>query len=268
MNARNRTWGNHCRPSCWAAAGLLILLGAAAAHAQKPPAAPANPFRKIDAKAKALLDQTVKALGGPAFLDFKTLSSRGRIFTISEGQTAGYAPFKSQELYPDHRRFSYGKDQPVVLIYNGDMGWEEDRYGTIPLDSKRIESWKLASRYALVNLLRIVAREKGTLVLTAGEDFVDLQPVEVLEIVDKRGMDVKLYVNRLTHLPVRIAYRMREKPDQPWTEVAEVYSDYQTFQGIPTPMHITRYEDGSRTLEVFRSSATYNEDYPPSTFQP
>lgn len=252
---------------------VLVLVGmACGALAQRPsggatPAEPAH-LKHINARAQALYEKTVKALGGQAFLDFKTLSTRGRIFSISEGKTAGTAPFKSQMLYPDKRRFSYGKDKPVIVINNGENGWEQDRYGEIDLDSKRTHAWAIATRYGMVNLLRVVAREKGTLLLTAGTDFVDLQPVQVLEIVDKRGMDVKLYLQSTTHLPVRIAYRTREKPGQPWTDVAEVYSDYQTFQGIQTPMHITRYEDGSRTLEVFRTHATYNEQYPPATFQP
>jgi hypothetical protein len=264
---KNPTWARR-------AAGSLLVIGmACAVLAQKPPAGgsasqePGRP-QHINAQAQALLDKTLNALGGQAFLDFTTLSTRGRIFSVSEGETAGTAPFQSQMLYPDKRRFSYGKDKPVIVINNGEQGWEKDRYGEIDLDSQRTHNWAIANRYSMVNLLRVVARAKGTLVLTAGTDFVDLQPVRVLEIVDSHGVDVKLYVQSSSYLPVRIAYRTRQRQDQDWTDVAEVYSDYQTFQGIQTPMHVTRYEDGSRTLELFRTRATYNEQYPPDTFQP
>jgi hypothetical protein len=254
-------------------AGWLLIFGmACVALAQKPPAPPparmAKTVQQVDAQGLALLDDAVKALGGPAFLQFKTMSSRGRIFTISEGDTSGFAPFQSKMLYPDQRRFSYGKDKPVILINNGNRGWEMDRYGTIRQEPERVQRWEIANRYSMVNLLRVVAREKGTLVLTGGVDFVDLRPVRVLEIVDARHVDVKLYLERSTYLPVRVAYRTREKPDQDWTDVAEDYSDYQVIQGIQTPMHLTRYEDGSRVLEVFLASASYNQDYPASTFLP
>lgn len=253
---------------------LLVALGGAfsAAPGAQAAAAKAQPKTsrpgKISPQAKALLDHTMQALGGAAFLGFKTMSSHGRIFVISEGDTAGYAPFQSKMLYPDKRRFSYGKDKPVIVINNGNQGWEIDRYGLIPLEQERIHRWEVANRYDMVNLLRVVAREPGTLILTAGVDFVNNQPVNVLEIVDTKGVDLKLYLERSTYLPVRITYRTREKPDQDWTEVGEDYSDYQTIQGIQTPMHMTRYEDGSRVLEVFRNSATYNEEYAPDTFRP
>lgn len=223
---------------------------------------------RINAQARAMLNKTLQALGGPAFANFKTMTSQGRIFAISEGDTTGFAPFESKVEYPDKRRFTYGKSQSVALINNGDRGWELDRYGLIRQTPERTRRWQIANRYSLENLLRVVVGEPGTLVQDAGVDFVDLLPVTVLEIVDQRGVDVKLYLQRSTYLPVRIAYRTRERPDEDWTENEEAYSDYRLIEGVQTPLHLTRYENGSRVLEVFRASARYNEDYPPGTFEP
>ena len=72
----------------------------------------------------------IQALGGPAFLKVKRLTTRGRIFSIRDESTSGFAPFESFVEYPDKRRFSYGKKPPVILINNGDQAWELDRYGT------------------------------------------------------------------------------------------------------------------------------------------
>jgi len=76
-------------------------------------ASPASaPVLRVDPKAQALLDQTIQALGGQAFLSFKTMTTSGRSFSISNEQTAGFVTFDSQVEYPDKRRFAYGPHGP------------------------------------------------------------------------------------------------------------------------------------------------------------
>ena len=90
---------------------------------------PAEVPSRIDPKAQQVIDRVIRALGGPAFLKMKRLTTRGRIFSITDESTSGFAPFESAVEYPDKRRFSYGKRPPVILINNGDQAWELDRYG-------------------------------------------------------------------------------------------------------------------------------------------
>lgn len=236
--------------------------------AQASPAAAAALAKRIDPKAQALLDKTIQALGGEAFRNFKTLSTQGRFFAISEGSTTGFAPFRSDMESPDKRRFTYGKDQPVVLINNGDRGWELDRYGLIRQETERVRRWRIANRYSLESLLRNVVEEPGVMVLDAGMDFVDLLPVHVLEVFDQRHMAVKLYLQRTSYLPVRITYRLQDPQSKEWDVFAESYSDYKEFQGIQTPLHLTRFQNDERVMEYFLNAAEYNKEYPPNFFQP
>src|SRR5271169_1313776 len=78
----------------------------------------------VDPQARQILDRAIQMLGGPTFLNAKALSTKGRAFFFQDGETAGMEPFESYVLYPDKRRFSYGKTKPVILINNGDKGWE------------------------------------------------------------------------------------------------------------------------------------------------
>jgi hypothetical protein len=117
--------------------GLLLSalwLTCSAPAAQRPlsgAAQSAPPLRPsmINPKARELLDKCIRAMGGDAFLRFRTLTTRGRTFAISDEQTSGLAPFESVVLFPDKRRFSYGKSKPVVLINDGDKQWEVDSTG-------------------------------------------------------------------------------------------------------------------------------------------
>jgi hypothetical protein len=223
---------------------------------------------RIDPKAQELLDRAVAALGGPAFLNFKRLSTRGRIFSISDESTSGLAPFRSAVEYPDKRRFSYGKKKPVILINNGERAWELDKYGLTSQLPEQVWRWKLSTRYSLENLLRLRIHEPGLLVLSGGADFVDNVPTRGLEIQEAQGTNVRVDLHRQTFLPIRISYRVQNPKTHEWEEYADVYADYQSVQGIQTPMHTTRFLNGERVSEIFRNSAQYDESYPADYFEP
>src|SRR5258708_1628636 len=136
---------------CWVGA---LLVGASSARpqniSQNPPGQlPTNP------KAQELLDHAIQALGGQAFLNFKTMTTTGRIFSISEESTAALDTFESAIVFPDKRRLTIGKKKPVILINDGDRAWEIDRYGLTKQLPEQLRRWKLSTRYSLENLLRL-----------------------------------------------------------------------------------------------------------------
>jgi len=263
-----------------AVAALAFLLGpgsGARVRAQQNPAEPApnpapskpaEPPSRIDPKAQQVLDRVVRALGGPAFLNMKRLTTRGRVYSITDESTSGFAPFESAVEYPDKRRFTYGKKLPVILINNGDQEWELDQYGQTDQLPEQVRRWKISSRYSLENLLRLRIHEPGMLIQMGGVDFVDNVATLSLDVVDAQATQLKLDLNRQTSLPVSIIYRVRDPNTGDWNEFADVYSDYKDIQGIMTPMHIARFVDGERVSEIFRSYAHYDDDYPSTYFQP
>jgi hypothetical protein len=232
------------------------------------PQNPASSLPHVDPKAQQLLDQVIQALGGPAFLHFKTLTTKGRIFAISEGATSGLAPYESSVEYPDKRRFSYGKNPPVILINNGDNAWELDRYGLTSQLPEQVERWKVSNRYSLENLLRLRIHDPGLLIQESGVDFVDNVPTHVLDIIEPQGITVKLDLSRQSLLPTRIRYRALDSKTHDWDDYTDVYGDYRLIQGIQTPMHITRYANDERVSEIYRNFAKYDQTYPADYFRP
>ena len=245
---------------------LVAVLAVSLSAAQNPTEVPSRPV-VVDSKSQALLDKTIQALGGASFLAFKRMTTTGRAFSIVDEQTAGLAPFESAVEYPDKRHFSYGKKQPVILINNGDKGWELDRYGKTTQKRDQLRRWQLSNRYSLENLLRLRIHEPGTLIQDAGTDFVEQLPAHVITIVDSRQVELKLFINGSTGLPVRVDYRLRNPEGDDWDDYSDVYGDYQKFQNIQTPMHITRFLNRERASETYRNTAKYDEDYPASYFQ-
>ena len=253
---------------CGAWASLSFCAGQNAASAQAPSPTAAPLPARIDPKAQQLLDGIIRAMGGPAFLRVKTMTTRGRVYAIQDESTAGLAPYVSAMEYPDKRRFSYGKSKPVILINNGDSAWELDRYGQTSQLPDQVYRWKISNHYSLENLLRLRIHEPGILIQAAGVDFVDNVPTEGVDITEPGGTRVRLDLNRQTMLPVRITYRVKNPKVGDWDEFSDVYGDYQNFQGIMTPMHLVRYLNGERVSETYRNSARYDEVYPDGYFQP
>ena len=263
-----------------AGATLAFLLGSANAArlraGQNPAAPPSNPAASnstpppshIDPKAQQILDRVIQVLGGPAFLQVRRLTTRGRTFSIRNEATSAYAPFESYVEYPDKRRFSYGKSKPVILINNGDQAWELDQMGMTTQLPEQVLRWKVSNRYSLENLLRLRIHEPGILIQTGGVDFVDNVATQSLDMVDAQGTQVKLDLNRQTLLPVSVTYRVHDPKTGDWNDFADVYSEYKNIDGVTTPMHIARFMDGDRVSEVFRSFAHYDDDYPATYFQP
>jgi len=249
------------------AVGLLffVALAAGAGSAQEnPPTA----LPKIDPKAQVLLERAIQALGGPAFLELKTMTTRGRVYAIEEGVTAGMAPFESAVQFPDKRHYRLGDKKPVILVNDGDRAWELDKFGQTFQLPGQIRRWKLTVRYGLENLLRLRIHEPGVLIQAGGTDFVDNVPVQAVDIFDAQGAQIKLLLHRQTYLPVRISYRVQDPKTLEWEKYADVYGDYHRFQGIQTPMHVARYLDDERVSETFRTTAKYDEVYPEDYFGP
>lgn len=231
----------------------------------QPPPAPSLPSR-VDPKAQQLIDRTIRALGGEAFLNSKTLTTKGRVYSIQDETTAGLAPFVSYALFPDKRRFSYGKTKPVILINNGEKGWELDRYGLIDQPIEQLARWVASNRYSLENLFRFRLHDPGVLIQTGGVDFIDNAPTQSIEITESGGSVVRVDLNRQTFLPTRVTYQMKNPKTNDKDDCSDVYADYKPIDGIVTPMHLTRYLNGERAGETFRNFAHYGDEYPANYF--
>jgi hypothetical protein len=248
---------------------------------QQPAASPQP--QRIDPQAGQLLDRIIRALGGPACLNAKSLTSKGRAFFFQDGNTAGMEPFVSQVQYPDKRRFTYGRNKKllsmdtgnisyggetkaVTLINNGEKGWELDQYGLIDQPDQQRQSWMLSNRFTLENLLRLRIKEPGVLIQMGKVDFVDNVATQGMEITEPGGISIRLDVHPQTFLPTRISYRIRNVKDNAWDDFSDAYADYKLIDGLQFPMHVTRYLNGDRIGETFRNYAKFNEEYPPNYF--
>src|SRR5438067_9111889 len=111
----------------------LVLILAAFACAQDNPAPPtAVPADQQNAqKAKALIDQAIQALGGPAYTGIQDISQEGRTYSFHLGRPNGVGTvFWRFYKYPDKERIELTKKRDVIYLENGDKGYEITFKGT------------------------------------------------------------------------------------------------------------------------------------------
>jgi hypothetical protein len=260
--------------------------GAPQSDSQKNKAAAVS-VESSSAKARQLLDQMVAALGGDAWLTYKTLSQQGRSYSFYHGKpvSAGLPyrrfyqyPDKERHELPQQREMAYfnlgmgvplpvpgGKPGDVVIVYNGDKGYEKTYKGTAAQDAKIVEEVVRRRRYSLEVVLREWLKDPATIFFYDGQKVADQQLVDVVTLLNKDNEQVSIGIDVHTHLPVSKRYIWRD-PDKYKVEDETIYANYRKVQGIQTPYTITTTRDGEMTGQSFLSRAEYNAAFPPDYF--
>jgi hypothetical protein len=103
-------------------------------------------------------------------------------------------------------------------------------------------------------VLRFVVSDKKTTIQNLGTEMIDFKRTDIVELRDPEKNRIRFYIDRDSHLPVKMQVRRNE--DNKLRE--EQYSNWHKFQGINTPLFVTRYTDGWKMMEIRAESAVYN----------
>ena len=217
-------------------------------------------------KARKLLDQMVAALGGDAWLTYKSSSQQGRGYTFFHGKpsTAGTLYWRFYE-YPDKERRELTKQRDVVYIYNGDKGYEKTYKGTAPDEDKNVQEVVRRSRHSLEVVVREWLKEPQTVLFYEGQSVADQQLVDVVTILNKENDQVSIGIDINSRLPINKRFFWRD-PDKYKVEDETIYGNYRKVQGIETPFTITNKRDGEIISQSFLSHAEYNAAIEPGFF--
>lgn len=253
------------RAQTWTARGcaafvLLCALaaGAASARAQNPDTLLPE---QSAAKAKALIQQAIAALGGEVYLNVKDANCSARLsFFGHSGDLTGYDFIRDYSKFPDKNRTEYSKKGNIVNVFNGDQGWTLDKGGVQEATMVDVERFQEDQKKDLDNLLRSRLKEEGMNFRYGGSDIVDLKQVDWVEIVDHDRRTIRVALDKETHLPVRSTVTTRDPATRERTEETTYYSNYHAEQGIQTPFQIERDRNGIKVFQAFYYGCTYNTD--------
>ncbi|MGA9642032.1 MAG: hypothetical protein WBQ72_11590, partial [Terriglobales bacterium] len=167
------------------------------------PPAPKTPVNLNDSesahKARALLDQTIQALGGQPYLTFESRSETGRYYPLYHGRTNSTGlPYNYFLKYPDKDRFEVIalKDIHVLpgsidiggvksshkvdlaLIHNGNQGYEISYKGTAAQDKLDLENFLRRRAHSVEWVFRKWLTDPTVALFYDGLDVVDSKPTE------------------------------------------------------------------------------------------
>ena len=260
-------------------------LPASPAHAAAQPAVNMNDSDNAR-KARTVLDQTIQALGGQPYLTYENRSEEGRYYPLYHGRTESTGiPYRYYLEYPDRDRFEviHTKDvfllfgqvgnvkvknkSDLVLIHNGDKGYEVTYKGTAAQDKPDLENYLRRREHSLEWVFRKWMRDPNVALFYEGAAVVDGKETEGVTLLNSLNDSVSVFLDLNSHYPVKISYSWRDPKDKQKNVEEEIYDSYKLVQGIWTPHSITRYFNGETSQQRFINVASYNLKLPDSMFE-
>jgi hypothetical protein len=250
--------------------GMLVLVAATAVLLSVPLARAQNPDQMMPdasaAKAKAVLQQAIDALGGAAYLNVHNSDCTGRYAQFQHsGEIGGYLEIREYREMPDKVRMEYDPKAIIVNVYAGDKGWTLDRSGVSGVPATDMADYQEQLKMQMGNILRNRLNDRSLFFRYGGSDVVDLKQADWAEIGDQ-GHTLRIAVGRSDHLPLRSVLQQRDPKTGENTERSTFYTSYHLIGGIQTPFRESRFLNGRQVYQVFWESCAYNVDLPANFF--
>jgi hypothetical protein len=249
---------------------ILLLCATALAQSEMAPPSQSIPVDQENARrARAVLDQTIAALGGQAYMTIQDISQEGRTYSFYHGRpnSTGVLFWRFYK-FPDKDRIELTKQRDVVYVYQGEKGYEITYKGPHPEDPKDLADYLRRRHFSLDWVLRKWLLEPGVALFYEGQTVAEEKPVEQVTVMNAHNEGVTLYVNVDDHLPVKKSFSWRDAADKERNIEDEVYDNYREVQGIMTPHTVTRFYNGDMSNQRFMSKVSYNQGISDSQFEP
>ncbi len=210
------------------------------------------------------IDQMIEALGGPAFLDAKDIHTTGRFFAFTRGQLSGADTFSDFIKFPDMERTEFGGPKfKTISINRGKEGAKvEGKKDPIPQSPGECEEFLKSFKTSFDYVLRFVVKDRQTTLQTLATEILDFKRADVVELRDRDKNRIRFYIDRDSHLPIKM--QVRRSDESKLHE--EQYANWHKFQGVMTPLFVSRLTDGVKTMEIRGETAVYNSGHADTVF--
>ncbi len=274
------------------AVGLMLAAGvcgvAKAARAQSASemqsAAPAQrPGETTEQHGRRLLDEMVKALGGDAWLNKKTMYIEGQTAPFFRGQPSGgvvrFVEFRkfAQGSLPDLSRVEFvsyrgmiepGTVRQVAHLWTADQGYEFTYKGRTTLPEKQVTDYMRRRSHSIEEVIRTWIKQPGVMIVYEGPDMQDRRQVDKVSILTANNDAVTIEIEQDTHYPLQRSFEWRNEQFKDHDVDEEVYGDWRVYDGIATPMNLTRYRNGDMVDQTFYKKVKFNEPLSDDLFNP
>jgi hypothetical protein len=235
-----------------------------------PPVSPAVSTDQQNAhKARELLDQAIRTLGGQAYLGVRDLQQAGRAFSFFHGlPSSNGVVFWRFMQFPDKERIEITKERDIAQIYNGDKAYEVTYKGPRPMEPKDVTDYLRRRKFSLDTILRTWVNDPTVALLYEGNTVAAEHPALQVTLINAKNESVTLCFDADSHLPIKKTFSWRDPVDKQRNIEEEVYDNYRSVQGVMTPYNFTRYFNEDMASQRFLNNASYNQGLDPAMFNP
>lgn len=229
--------------------------------------------QQSDDRPKQLLKQMIAALGGDAWLNRSTWVIEGRAGSFYKNEAnMGVMPFiQYHKAVPGTAgvdRLEMSKKRDVLEIWTKDQGWEVTFKGHKTLPKDIVTDYFRRQAHNLDQIVQVWMKDPEAIYSYDGQTLVGRRQADKITIINGKNDSVDLELEVNTHLPLRISYKWRNPQYGDWDEEHIEYEDYHEYQGIQTPLSITRYFNGDMISQMYITKATYNKPLDDKLFDP
>jgi hypothetical protein len=198
----------------------------------------------------------IDALGGQTFLDVDDIRTSGRFFAFSRGELSGADIFSDYIKFPDMERTEFGgqKNKSITINKGKEGSKVEGKKDPEEQTPGEVEEFSKGFKTSFDYVLRFVVSDRQTTIQNLPTEIINFKRTDVVELRDPAKNRIRFYIDRDTHLPLKM--QVRRNDDSKLRE--EQYANWHKFQGVTTPLFVSRYTDGLKTMEIRVETVVYD----------
>jgi hypothetical protein len=257
-------------------ASLLLFFVSPAALAQDgkpatpaPSAQPKAAAAKVDEKAVAVVERAVEWLGGRAYLDVRTIVSRGYFTPFREGVQGLPVSFLDYLVFPDRERTEFkGGGSKGIETHVGEGGWifEGKAKKLSDLNADQVSDFRLTIRTSLDNVLRGWWRAGGASLSYVGRREAGLaRRNEVVRLAYPDGFEVEFEFDAKEGTPAKVKYK-KQNAEGEMVEEEDRYAQFIAVGAVRAPFIIDHYRAGVQSSRVNYDEVEFNRAVSDSLF--
>jgi hypothetical protein len=222
-------------------------------------------------KARAVLDQMIKAMGGQAYLNVQDSYTEGRYGRYHNEVMIATNTFYRYWKWPGLERYEITKERDIAYLYLPGKVYEITFRGGHEQDPQKEELVRQAlvrRRFTMDKVLRGWLNAPGTILLDEGPTLAENQMAERITIINADNDAVSILVLTDTHLPVQKIFGNRDPRTRERDEEVETYGSWRVIDGVNTACSTQLKHNGALLRTEVITSGSYNIHPPDSYFTP
>jgi hypothetical protein len=225
--------------------------------------------KPADEKAEQVIKHAVEALGGGAYLNVRSIVSRGYYTPFTEGVGGLPVTFLDYLVFPDRERTEFrGSGLSSIQTNAGETGWVFDGKMRKILDMppEQVSSFRTLMRVSLDNVLRGWWRAQGAALSYVGRREAGLaKRNDVVRLTYPDGFTVEFEFGAKDYLPSKARYK-KQNAEGEQVEEEDRYAQFLPIEGVRVPFIIDHYRAGVQFSRVNYQEVEFNRPVPDSLF--